>query len=261
MLHKVLGVFIAATFIVSSCTESDTLDKKFKKEDFDQVKEYIHSNEQYSEMKKKFIIDNMSTLFSIFELGGKSKEMDDADLPTYRELMDDLSEGFDSVKVAKIEHRKNNKKLEGFMRLKDANTTPIDEQNGLLSMTLDFNNLFDKEIQYVMLRYKFAGENDYLHFFNKSKLTNEDANNFNGEVEISIKEEDNSVAEFIYNDVPDPSREDVRYQVSEGQSFEDMKKEFLMEGLEVAVLEIVFKDESKLGYENAKWDYFEDEEQ
>jgi len=51
MTKKILGVFIAATLILSSCT--NTLDKKLNKEDFDQVKQEINSDEKYSEMKKQ----------------------------------------------------------------------------------------------------------------------------------------------------------------------------------------------------------------
>lgn len=255
MTNRIFGVLFAATLLLTSCT--NTLDKKLNKEDFDQVKEEINSNEQYSEMKKKYVIDNLSMQLGFAELG-KAMNMDDEKMPTFREQIDELTTDFDSIRTAKLEIRENNEKLENFVTLKDANTVSIDKYKGYLSMTLDFNNQFDKEILYIILNYKYVNKYDTEFFDEKSKLTDEVAEDFKGEVEISTKEEYNSVADFMYTKVPVQAKKTLRDELGEEEANKKVKKEFLMEGLKVSTLGIVFKDKSELVYQDADWEYLED---
>lgn len=256
MTNRIFGVLFAAILILTSCT--NTLDKKLNKEDFDKVKQEINSKEQYSKMKKKYLIDNLSIQLGFAELG-KAMNMDKAKMPTFREQIDKLSTDFDSTRTAKLEIRENNKKLESFVTLKDANTASIDKYNGYLSMTLDFNNQFDKEILYIILNYKYVNKYDTEFFDEKSKLTDEVAEDFNGEVKISTKEEYNNVADFMYTKVPVRARQELRDEFGEEEANKKVKKEFLMEGLKVSTLGIVFKDKSELVYQDADWEYLEEE--
>jgi glutaredoxin-related protein len=256
MTNRIFGVLFAVTLILTSCT--NTLDKKLNKEDFDKVKQEINSNEQYSKMKKKYIIDNLSMQLEYAELG-KAMNMDEADMPTFREQIDELTTDFDSVRIAKLEIRENNRNLENFVTLKDANTVSIDKYKGYLSMTLDFNNQFDKEILYIILNYKYVNKYDTEFFDEKSKLTDEVAEDFNGEVEISTKEEYNNVANFMYTKVPVRAKQELRDELGEEEANKKVKKEFLMEGLKVSTLEIIFKDKSVLVYQVADWEYLEEE--
>lgn len=255
MTNRIFGVLFAATLLLISCT--NTLDKKLNKEDFDQVKEEINSNEQYSEMKKKYVIDNLSMQLGFAELG-KAMNMEDEKMPTFREQIDELTTDFDSIRTAKLEIRENNERLENFVTLKDANTISIDKYKGYLSMTLDFNNQFDKEILYIILNYKYVNKYDTEFFDEKSKLTDEVAEDFKGEVEISTKEEYNSVADFMYTKVPVQAKKTLRDELGEEEANKKVKKEFLMEGLKVSTLGIVFKDKSELVYQDADWEYLED---
>ena len=209
-------------------------------------------------MKKKYVIANLSMQLGFAELG-KSMKMDEAKMPTFREQIDELTTDFDSIRTAKLEIRENNKKLESFVTLKDANTVSIDKYKGYLSMTLDFNNQFDKEILYIILNYKYVNKYDTEFFDEKSKLTDEVAGDFNGEVEISTKEEYNSVADFMYTKVPVRARQELRDELGEEEANKKVKKEFLMEGLKVGTLGIVFKDKSELVYQDADWEYLEEE--
>lgn len=256
MTKKILGAIIAVMFFLSSCT--NTLDKKLNEEDFDQVKQEINSNENYSEMKKKYLIDNLEIQLGFAELG-KAMEMDESKIPTFRKQINELITDFDSIRTAKLEIRESNKKLENFVILKDANTVSIDKYKGYLSMTLDFNNNFDKEILYIIFNYKYANKYDTEFFNEKSKLTDEVAEDFQGEVEISIEEEYNSVANFMYTKVPVQAKKTMRDELGEEKANEKVKKEFLMEGLKVAALGIVFKDKSELVYQNPDWKYLEEE--
>lgn len=234
------------------------MDKKLNKEDFDQVQQEINSDENYSDMKKKYLIDNLEMQLGFAELG-KAMKMDESKMPTFREQINELTTDFDSIRTAKLEIRENNKKLENFVTLNDANTVSIDKYKGYLSMTLDFNNKFDKEILYIILNYKYVNKYDSEFFNEKSKLTDEVADDFNGEVEISTNEEYNSVADFMYTKVPVQAQKAVRDELGEEKANEKVKKEFLMEGLKVAALGIVFKDKSELVYQDADWKYLEEE--
>jgi len=256
MTNKILGVFITATLILSSCTS--TLDKKLNKEDFDQVKQEINSNEKNSDMKKKYLIDNLEMQLGFVELG-KAMKMAESKMPTFREQINELTIDFDSTRTAKIEIRENNKKLENFVTLKDANTVSIDKYKGYLSMTLDFNNQLDKEVLYVILNYKYVSKYDSEFFDEKSKLTDEVAGDFKGEVEISTKEEYNSVADFMYTEVPVQAKKALRDELGEEEADEKVKKDFIMKGLKVSVLGIVFKDKSELIFQDAVWKYLEEE--
>ncbi|MBE0573928.1 hypothetical protein IH575_03435 [Candidatus Dojkabacteria bacterium] len=247
-----IGILVATILMITSCT--NTLDKPLNMEDFDKVKETIQTDNNYSPMKKKYILDNLGMQLGFAELG-KELNMDKSNMPTFRTQIDELVADYDSIKTAKLEIRENNKKLETFVSLKDANTISIDKYKGYLSMTLDFNNKFDKEILYIILNYQYVNKYDSEFFNEKAKLTDEVANNFRGTVEISTKEEYNSVADFMFTKVPVQARQELRDQLGKEEADKKVHKDFLMEGLKVSALSIVFKDKSELVYQNADWEY------
>lgn len=252
MINKLFGFLLIMTIVFTSCT--NTLDKKLNKQDFDKVKQEINSNEQYSEMMKKYVIDNLSMQLGFAELG-KAMNMDEEKISTFSEQIDELTTEFDSIRITKLEIRENNKKLESFIKLKDVNTVAMDKYKGYLSMTLDFDNQFNKEILYIILNYKYVNKYDTEFFNEKSKLTDEVAGDFNTEVEISTKQEYNDVANFMYSKVPVRAKKVLRDELGEEKANEKVKKEFLMEGLKVSTLGIVFKDKSELIYQDADWEY------
>jgi hypothetical protein len=240
MTNKILGVFCAAALILSSCT--NVLDKKLSKDDFDKVQGEINSNEQYSKMKKKYVIDNLSMQMGFAEMG-KAMNMDESKIPTFREQINDLTVDFDSIRAEKLKIKEDNKKLESFLTLKDAKTTSINRYKGYLEMTLDFNNQFGKDIKYIIFDYKYENEYDSKFFEDKSKLTDRIAEGFDKEVEISIKAEYNSMATFMYTKVPQGAK---------------AMKDYLMAGLKISTLGIVFKDKSEVFLQDGSWEYLED---
>lgn len=64
----------------------------------------------------------------------------------------------------------------------------------------------------------------------------------------------------MYTKVPVQAKKALRDELGEEEANEKVKKEFLMEGLKVSVLGIVFKDKSELVYQDADWAYLEEEE-
>lgn len=248
-------VLIFTITLLYSCTE--TLDKKLNKEDFDKIKETVNGNNNFSGMKKKYIIDNLSMQLGFAELG-KAMEMDESKLPTFRQQISELSSDFDSVRTAKLEIRDINNKLQEFVELIDVNTISIDKYNGYLNMKVKFNNQFDKEILYIILNYRYVNKYDTEFFNEKSKLTDEVAEDFKGEVELSTKEEYNRVASFMYSEVPIRARKELQDELGEKIANEKVKKDFLMAGFKVETTGIVFKDKSELTYQNSDWAYMGD---
>jgi hypothetical protein len=59
----------------------------------------------------------------------------------------------------------------------------------------------------------------------------------------------------MYTKVPVQAKQALRDELGEEKANKKVKKEFLMEGLKVSVLGIVFKDKSELAKQNADWNY------
>ena len=63
----------------------------------------------------------------------------------------------------------------------------------------------------------------------------------------------------MYSKVPVQAKKALRDELGEVEANEKVKKEFIMEGLKVSVLGIVFKDKSELLFQDAAWKYLEEE--
>ena len=255
-------LFSATTLIlvITSCTKP--MDKPLNSEDFPKIKEEISANKNYSPMKSKYIIDNLSEQLGLLELGktmGKvlGNDIDKSKILTFREEISELVIVFDSIRTAKIKIAENNRKLEDFIELINANTISMDKHKGYLSMTLKFNNQFEKEILYIILNYKYVNKYDSKFFDETTKLTDEVAGDFKGELEILTTEKYNDVAEFMYTKVPIQARKALRDELGVEKANKKVKHDFLMEGLKLETLGIVFKDKTKLVKENADWTYLE----
>jgi len=239
-----LGFMTIATILITSCTS--TLDKQLNMKDFTKVQEVISTDTTYSSMKSKYLIDKLTEQIGFIVLGKKMGkemgiEMDGSTLPTFRKEIGKLSIAFDSIRKAKIEIRNNNEKLDNFIELVAAHGLfSTDRYKGYLSMKLKFNNQFDNEILYIILNYKYINKYDSKFFDEKTKLTDEVAGDFKGVQEVTTTEKYNDVAEFLYTKVP----------VGEKNGLE-----FLMEGLKVETLLIVFKDKTQLSHNSADWKY------
>lgn len=240
MIKKTFGALLLSIILLTGCT--NILDKKVNSKDFEKVKETINADETLSAKKKAYIIDNMSMVLGFAQLG-KALNIDASNAPTFKEEIEDYSLEYDSILNTKLLIKENNKKLEELIELIGASVVSIDKYKGYLTMNLKFNNQFEKEILYLILNYKYVNEYDTEFFDEKSKLTDEVAKDFKGELEISTKEEYNDVAEFIYTKVP------VK---------EKPQSEFLMAGLKVETLGIVFKDKSEVFPQDEEWEYFDE---
>ncbi len=126
---------------------------------------------------------------------------------------------------------------------------------GYLTMKLKFNNQFEKEVLYIILNYKYINKYDSKFFDEKTKLTEEVAGDFKGELEISTTEKYNDVAEFMYTKVPIQARKVLRDKLGKEKADEKVQSDFLMEGLKVETLMLVFKDKTELVLKDAEWKY------
>lgn len=236
---------------------SSVIEKPINAEDFDEVKRHITSNEDYSEMKKKYVIDNLSLLMGFSEIGKVINSKLSDKIPSFREMIDEYAVEYDSIKAAKLKIAEDNEKLKNFIELVDAGTIGISEYKGYLNMKLKLNNQFDKGILYTIINYRYVDKYDTEFFNEKSKLTDEVAGDFKGEVEISTKGEYDNIASFIWNEVPVKAKKELRNQLGEQAANAKVQRDFLMDGLQVKTLGIVFEDKTEITYQNAEWEYIE----
>ena len=252
-------LLLVGVVLFTSC--SNVLEKPMNAKDLPEVKEAINNDESFSPMKKKYLVDNISELTGWMEMGKAVNPDADTDgIPTFEEEIADFSADFDSIRGVKLLAIENNKKLKDFVRLKDAKTYSIDKYKGHLGLTLDFNNQFDKDILYIILNYKYINKYDTRFFDESSKLTDEVAGDFKGELEISTTEEYNDVADFMYSKVPVQAPKSLREELGEEEANRKVERDFLLEGLQVTPTLIVFKDKSELSYQDADWEYMEESE-
>lgn len=120
--------------------------------------------------------------------------------------------------------------------------TSLDKYKGYLNMALDFDNQFNKEILYIILNYKYVDKYDTEYFNESVKIMDKVANFFKGETEVTTSEEYNDIAEFLYTKVPG--------QAYIGTGDKKVERDFLMDGLQVSVLRVVFTDKTELLYED-----------
>ncbi|MBN1989675.1 MAG: hypothetical protein JW783_09795 [Bacteroidales bacterium] len=248
----ILASGLIASLMLSSCT--NMLDKPLNKEDFEKVKELVNADQTLKEMKKKYIIDNLSMYLGFSELG-KAIVGEGAQVKTFGEYIGELKTDFDSTETQILQNIENNKKLKDFITLTDAKTTSIDEYKGYLTMKLKFKNEFEKPILYTIINYKYVNKYDSKFFDEKVKLTDEVAKNFKDEVEVTTTEQYNDVAEFMYKEVPVQAPLKMRNEMGTEAANQKVEHDFLMEGLRIETLGIVFQDKSELTVQDEEWEY------
>lgn len=198
----------------------------------------------------------MSTYLGFSELG-KAIAGENIEVKTYREYIEELNTDFDSTETKILTNIENNKKIKEFISLTDAKATSISKYKGYLTMKLKFKNDFEKPILYTIINYLYVNNYDSKFFDEKVKLTDEVAKDFKGEVEVTTTEQYNSVAEFMYSEVPVQAPLKLRNEIGTKAANEKVHRDFLMEGLKIETLGIVFKDKSELTIQNEEWEYLE----
>jgi glutaredoxin-related protein len=248
----ILASGLIASLVFTSCT--NLLDKPLNKEDFENVKELVNNDETLKEMKKKYIVDNLSTYLGFAELG-KALAGEGAEVKTYGEYIEELKVDFDSTETQILTNIENNKKLKEFITLTDAKAIPIDKYKGYLTMNLRFNNEFEMPILYTVINYKYVNKYDSKFFEEKVKLTDEVAKDFKEDVEVTTTEKYNDVAKFLYSKVPVGAPAKLRKELGKEVADKKVHRDFLMEGLKIETLGIVFEDKSELTLQNEDWEY------
>lgn len=226
---------VLISFIFSSC--SNVLDKPINSDDFDQIKTIINKDTSLKHLKKEYILDNLSIYLNMLEANGHENFNNSA---SFRVIIDELKVQYDSIETLILLNIESNNKLKNFIELSDAKAMPVLEDMGYLKMIIQFHNNFDKDVLYVRFNYKFIDKLNKEYFSENVKLTEKIAKTFKGKTIVTIPEEMNEVADFMYKIVP-----------------KDKNNEFMMEGLKIEVLEIGFKDKSSLTMQNEDWKYLQ----
>ena len=122
-------------------------------------------------------------------------------------------------------------------------------------MKLKFKKKKKKPILYAIINYKYVNKYDSEFFDEKVKLTDEVAKDFKEEVEVTTTEQYNDVAEFMYKKVPVQASLKLRNEMGTKAANEKVERDFLMEGLKIETLGIVFQDKSELTVQDEEWEY------
>lgn len=247
---NLLSYFLITLFVLSC---SNPLDKPLGAEGLEAATNEITSDPNFSEMKKKYIVDELNTLVGFLEMGkamtGKTVE------DSFRGEVERLSSSYDSIREAKLEAKKNNERLDSFIELVDAEATIIDKHKGYLTLSVNFKNDFPKDVLYIVMNYKYINEYDTKYFEENIKVTDEVGGYFKGQVDLTTSEEYNSAAEFLYSKVPVRAPKAMRDELGEEVANKKRMSDFLLEGLQLKTTMVVFTDKSQIEYENADWGY------
>jgi hypothetical protein len=242
--QTLLTLFIVG-LLLTSC--KDVTEKQLNKDDFATIKERIEKSDTLTSGKKRYIIDNLSMMLGFSELGKAINPSIKDSIPTFKEQIVDFGKDYDKKYNEILTNIENNKKLKGLLTLKGAEVFGAGEYKASLFMTFDCNNQFDKPILYAILNYKYIDKYDTKYFDEKVKLADKYANDFKtGEIKIGTNEQYNDVAKFVYTKVPSRT-----YLKDNGKR----ANEFMMEGLKVEVLGVVFADKSEITFGDETWDY------
>lgn len=236
-MRKLILITVIATMF-ASCT--NVLDTPINSEKLAEISSIIEKCDTLKKMEKKYITDNLK-MYAGFAMLGKSINPDiSSKITTFRTNITELSSEFRTKEQKYITAKENNAKLKNFLSITDASCWATSEYKGSLNMNLHFNNKFNKEILYIIMRYSFINKYDSKFFEEKVKLTDEVAGDFKKDKAISTTEKYNSVAKFLYRKV---------------YSNKEKQKKQLLEGLKVETLGIVFKDKTEMFPESEDWDY------
>jgi hypothetical protein len=254
-MNKYSQILLSLSILLTVFSCSSPLDKPLGAEGLEAATQEINSDNELTEMQKKYVVDNLSMMVGFMELGKAmtGKKVKD----TFRGEFDRLSSDYDSIKNAKIEAKETNLRLENFTNLVDAEATPIDNYNGYLTMSIDFNNAFDKEVLYIIMNYQYVDKYDTKYFEENVKVTDEVAGTFDSLTELTTSEKYNQAASFLYSKVPTRARKALIDELGEKVANKKVMSDFLLEGLKIKVNLVVFKDKTELAYKDAEWEYMD----
>lgn len=237
-MRKLILIAITIALFLSSCT--NVLDTQISSEKLAEVTTIIEKCDTLKKMEKKYIADNLK-IYAGFAMLGKNLNPDmTSKITTFRTNITKLSSEFRTKERQYLTVKENNAKLKKFLSITDASCWATSEYKGSLNMNLHFDNKFDKEILYIVMKYSFINKYDSKFFEEKVKLTDEVAGDFKKDKAISTTERYNSVAKFLYKNV---------------YSNKEKQKKQLLEGLKIETLGIVFKDKTELFPESEDWEY------
>tara|TARA_R110002012_G_scaffold313517_1_gene525179 strand:+ start:6145 stop:6927 length:783 start_codon:yes stop_codon:yes gene_type:complete len=256
MRSPILSIFLISFVFLVSCTS--TIDKKMNIEDFDEVKSQIKTNSEYSEMEKAYLIDNISSdlMSSAVELALQGKEVPAMSI-TFKDRINELTAEFKDKRDKLVEAKKNNKKLSDLITLTDAKTFATDKYNGSLSLTVEFDNKFKKAIHYVVVEYKYIDDYDSKYFEETTKITDQVAKSFDGQVVLGVRHQYDKVSSFIWKKVPTSARKSLKDELGEEVANRKVERDFLMKGLKIETKLIVFKNKTEIAFEEIDWKYLD----
>ncbi len=239
---------IAFLTLLFSC--SDAMNHQLNLADWPEVKHTILNDNSRREMERRYIVDQISFLLNNLDIKGNKPG-------TFKEKINDFSSNYfvqlDRYRVIK----ENNAMLQSMIKLKGAETVSIDKEKGFIIMNLSFENVFDKEIDYIVLKFEYEDDYGNIYFNETSKLSHQTAKDFNVDIEVIMTDIFKNENEFIFLNSKQSASEVLEKNYGIKSNKKIAKKDYLMEGLRISVIGVLFKDGQGLMHKKEDWKYYE----
>ena len=224
---------IAILTLLFSC--SDAMNHQLNLTDWPGIKDIILADSNRREMERQYIVDQITFLLNDINSNGK-------ELGTFKDKINYFSINY----FNQLDHyniiREDNALLKSMLKLNDAEIVSIDKEKGFIIMNLGFKNVFDKEIDYVVLRFEYEDDYGNIYFNETSKLSHQTAKDFNVDIEVIMTDIFKNENEFIFLNSKQSASEILEKNYGIKSNKKAAKKKYLMEGLKVSVIGVLFKD-------------------
>jgi hypothetical protein len=218
--------------------------------DWPEIKTIILNDSNRREMERQYIVDQISYLLGNLDSKGNK-------LGTFKEKINHFSTNYFIQLDLYTVIKENNALLQSMIHLNNAETVSIDKEKGFIIMNLGFKNVFDKEIDYVVLRFEYEDDYGNIYFNETSKLSHQTVKDFNVDIEVIMTDIFKNENEFIFLNSKQSASEIIEKNYGIKSNKKEAKKEYLMEGLKVSVIGVLFKDGNGLMHKKEDWKYYE----
>jgi|GEM_PF-6021422 len=225
------------------------MDKEINLSDWPAVKKEIESDGSFHQQKRQFIVDRLSDI-----LGNEDRTRDLAYL-SFSELIDEYSDRYDSLNSLYKSIRRTNEVLDEILEVKKAESISLDKDRGFIIFTLNFNEVFEDSIEYMILTYQYIDDYDNLYFSENSKLSSQAAGKFVGNMQSIMTDIFTGRNEIIYLKSELSAAEVLQENYGLKDSTEILQKEYLSEGLKVKVSAVQFNAGGIMKRRNGEWEY------
>lgn len=218
--------------------------------DWPAVKTIIESDPNIHQKKRMYLIDRIDEII-------KKNTPITFEAHSFSDLIDFYSLQYDSLNTLYASIRQTNAILDEILELDKAESISLDSDRGFIIFTLNFNQVFEDSIDYMILTYQYVDDYDNLYFSENSKLSYQAAGKFEGTMQSIMTDIFNGENEIIYLKTDLSATEVLQKNYGIDSLTASKEREYLKDGLKVRVSVVKFDDGGFMKRRNGNWKYFE----